>query len=107
LDNDPFAVGALGTIGNVVCHEAEHVVTFTDAADSTLKFGRALLLGQNAVLLGFAQTLEYVEEMFNYKKELGVNGTQIRGEEKIAFTNKDSTATDVDFGVLQVVSAAN
>ena len=107
LDKDPFAVGSLGTIGNVVIHEHEFITTFIDAASATQKFARGLMFGQNALLLGFAQTLVYVEKKFNYDKEMGVNGSQIRGEKKISFTNKDSTATDVDFGVMQVISASN
>jgi len=105
LDKDPFATSALGTIGNVVIHEAEHTTTFLNG--SSEKFGRGLLLGQNAALLGFAQTLEYTEELFDYKREMGVTGTEIRGETKLAFTNKDDTSSEVDFGVLQVISASN
>ncbi len=107
LEGDAFARGALGTIRNVVIQENEFITTFIDAADSTKKFARNLLFGQNALLLGFAQTLIYVERKFDYDSEMGINGSQIRGEKKISFTNKDNTAEDVDFGVMQLITASN
>jgi N4-gp56 family major capsid protein len=102
LDNDPIAIGMLGTIKNVIVQEYE----FITRVDSTAYIARNLLLGQGALGIGWAETLTYVEEYRDYKKKLGVDGYQIRGEVKLAWTDKDSTANDIDYGVMQVITSA-
>lgn len=105
LSNDPIATASLGIIKNVVVHESEHICEFVDGSGD--RYSRNLLLGQDAGLLAWAQTLDYVEQFQDYKRKLGVNGSEIRGEGKVAFTDKDNEAEDVDYGVLQLVSSAN
>lgn len=107
ISDDPFAKGSLGVIDNIALHESSNVIEFIDAADSTLRFARNLLVGMNATLLGFAKTLTYVERLFNYNKSMGINGGEIRGEAKFTFENKDDTSAFIDFGVAQVITASN
>jgi len=105
LENDPIAMGSLGVIKNVIVHESDHVTTFGTAGSE--EYSRNLLLGANAGVIGFAQTLTYVEELRDYRKFLGVNGSELRGELKLAFSDKNDTSTDIDYGVMQVIAANN
>jgi hypothetical protein len=106
LDDDPIATGSMGTVGNVIIHSSEHVKHIVQTAGSD-EYARNILVGRDAMTLGYAQTLDYVEESFSYGEEMGVRGMEIRGEVKNAFTNKDDTSATVDYGVAQVITASN
>lgn len=105
LDKDPIAMSALGTIKNVIVHESEHVIEFD--TDASGRAARNLLVGQDAGFMAWSQTLEYVEQFQDYKRKLGVNGSEIRGEIKVAFEDKDNAGVDVDYGVFQIVTASD
>lgn len=105
LDDDPIAKGALGIIDNVIVREFEFITRFQNG--SSEYFARNLLLGESAVAVGWAKELFFVEELLDFKTKLGIAGFQLRGETKLAFTDKDNTSADIDYGVMQVVTAAN
>ncbi len=109
FENDPIATGALGIIGNVIVKESERIIKVTDG---TTSIARNLLVGADAVVLGFAQTLDLQEQWNDYRRELGINGSEIRGEAKLAFTDQtisvtNDTANDIDYGIAQVITASN
>jgi N4-gp56 family major capsid protein len=97
LDKDPIATGALGIWNNVIVKESERIVTMGLAG--TKVFARNLLFGADAVALGWAQTLDYVEELRDYNRIMGINSDEIRGQKKLAFNS-------VDLGVVQVLAQA-
>lgn len=112
IERDPIAMGALGTINKVMIHEAEHIVKFGTAGSDEVE--RNIMLGQNAAALAFSigggqggEMFQYTEMSKDYKRELGATGTQIRGQHKLNFTNKDNTSETIDYGVMQVLAAAN
>jgi hypothetical protein len=97
FETSPIARGALGVWDNVIVKSSERVLEFGAGSE---KYARNLLMGADAVFSGWAQTLDYTEEMEDYNRRLGVNGCEIRGETKVAFNG-------VDLGVAQVISASN
>ena len=107
LENDPMATGTLGIIKNVIVHESEFITAIDRLGDGTSFLRRNLLLGQNAAAIAWAQTLTYVEQLEDYDRKLGVNGFEIRGELKLNFENKDDASDRIDFGVAQLITAAN
>lgn len=107
IDDDPIAKGALGVLDNVIIKESEHVIVTTGSL--SVNFAHNLLIGGDAAVLAWAQTTDYVEEWEDYRRELGVNVSEIRGEVKLAFTDKDAasaddTTKDIDYGVAQVIA---
>ena len=104
LESDPVATGSIGIIKNVIVEEAEQIPNFVDGSSNN--YARNLLVGQDAGVLGWARTLTYVEQEKDYKRKLGANGSELRGQIKLAFDNKDDTTADIDCGVIQVVTAA-
>jgi hypothetical protein len=107
--DDPIATNSLGVFGNVIVKESERIIKVTNG---TRSIARNLLMGADAAVLGFSQTLDLQEQWNDYRRELGVNGSEIRGEVKLAFTDKDSSATndttaDIDYGIAQVITASD
>jgi len=97
FENSPLAKGALGVWNNVIIKPAEHVLECGSAGD---QIARNLLVGADACFSAWAQTLDYTEELEDHERRLSVNGSEIRGEKKIAFNG-------VDCGVAQVITASN
>jgi len=98
LDNDPIATGALGVWDNVIVKSSELLPTFGLAG--TKVFARNLLMGADAVALGWAQNLDYTEENDTFDNIMRVKADEIRGQRKITFNG-------CDMGVAQVITAAN
>jgi len=97
IEKDPIAHGALGVWNNVILKPTERVLTF---ADSTETIARNLLVGADAAVLGWAQTMDYSEEAHEHGRWWRAYGDEIRGQKKLAFNS-------VDCGVVQVVTASN
>ena len=95
LEKDPVATGAIGVWEKIIIKEAEYITT---AEKGGVKIARNLLLGADAAIMAYAQTLDYTEELFDYKREMGVAADEIRGIKKLDFDG-------VDLNVAQVVSA--
>jgi len=104
IADDPIASGALGVWDNVILKSSERVVTFTEDS-GTNTYARNLLLGADAAVLGWAQTLDYTEELVDHKREMSVAADEIRGQTKVKFDI--SASSDEDAGVVQVITASN
>ncbi len=56
-------------------------------------------LGGNAVVMGYAQTIDYTEELTDHKRNLSCAADEISGHKKLEFN-------DVDLNLAQVITAA-
>ena len=108
---DAITKGALGVIDNVIIKRSEHIIEVTDGSRSV---ARNLLIGAGAAVIGYGidGALDYVEWWKDYKRELGINACEIRGEAKFAFNDQDTTtaddaSADIDFGVAQIATASD
>ena len=97
FETSPIAKGALGVWDNVIIKPTERILEF--GPDGT-QYARNLLLGADAAFCGWAQTLDYTEEMEDHDTRLSVNGREIRGEKKVTFNG-------CDLGVAQIITASN
>ena len=97
LSNDMIASGALGVWDNVIVKSSERIVTVVDGSN---KIARNLLLGSDAAVIAWAQTMEFTEEIIDHRRRLSSNGNEIRGEAKVTFDGSD-------MGVAQVITASN
>lgn len=97
LGNDMIAAGAFGVWDNVIVKSSERIVTIVDGSN---KIARNLLVGSDAAVIAWAQTMEFTEEIIDHRRRLSSNGNEIRGESKITFE-------DSDMGVAQVITASN
>jgi N4-gp56 family major capsid protein len=106
VENNPLFTGALGVYNGVILHESTRVPrTFTSSA--TITGGRvAVFCGAQAGTVAFGRgfgpgRMSWVEELFDYKNQLGVSAGLIAGVKKNVFNS-------ADFGVLtQVTSVTN
>jgi hypothetical protein len=92
LENDPIATGAMGVWENIILKEADYLPTVTKG-DVTI--ARNLLLGADAAAMAYAQTLNYVEQKFDYGREMGVAADEIRGIKKLDFDGVDLNIAQV------------
>jgi N4-gp56 family major capsid protein len=102
----PIYTGALGEYNGVILRSAFDVTlggnSSSGAAVSNTR--RAVLLGAQAMMCGFAMdadesTFDWVEELFDYERELGVSAQTMFGMKKTQFNS-------VDFGVITLSSYA-
>jgi hypothetical protein len=100
--DDLVGKGALGVWNNVIIKQSQHVIRFANTA-ATGYYARNLLLGADAMVSGWAQTLTFTEEEIDHGRVLSMSGYEIRGETKVTFNGQDNS-TDVDLGVAQLVS---
>lgn len=103
---NPIYTGALGEYNGMILRSsydvAQGVNSSTGAAISTVR--RAVFLGAQAAALGFAEDTDansynWVEELFDYERELGVSAQAMFGLKKCRFNS-------VDFGVITLSSYA-
>lgn len=97
LEKDPIATGAIGIWEKIIVKEAERVITQENAA-GTVKIARNLLLGADACVMAYGQTLDYTEELKDHKRVMTSAADEIRGVKKLAFDGND-------MNVMQVVTA--
>lgn len=106
ISKNPIYTGALGEYNGMVLRQAFDVMpgvnSSTGASISTVR--RAVLLGAQACALGFAEgndadTFSWVEELFDYERELGVSAQTMFGMKKTVFNGQD-------FGVITISSYA-
>lgn len=105
---NPIFNGALGMYNGVVLRESEDVPpgvnSSTSASISTVR--RAVFLGAQAAAVGFgtgfnagAGAYKWVEETFDYQRELGVSAQCLMGMTKTVFNS-------IDFGAISMSSYA-
>jgi len=98
---NPIFTGALGLYNGVAIHVHRNVVRFSDYGSGTdLPAARALFLGSQAGAIAFGNgggetvaRYSWVEELFDYKNQLGVSAGSIFGIKKTRFNS-------ADFGVI-------
>lgn len=105
--NNPIYTGALGEYNNVVLHESTRVtqgVSNAGAAQSSTR--RAVLCGAQSGALAWGQkfsgadmNFKWVEQLFDYERELGVSAQTVWGIKKTVFNS-------VDFGTIVVSTYA-
>jgi len=99
VNKDTFAKGALGVWNNIIITKNEFVYKFKNDA-GTETYARNLLMGADAMVMGYAQTQDYTEELLDHKRKMSVASDEISGRKKITFNG-------VDLNVIQVVTASN
>ncbi len=96
--------GSIGEYNGVVLHEATRVTQgVANAGTAVTTARRAVLCGAQAACFAYGgdggQEVSWVEELFDYKNQLGVLGGMIAGMKKTRFNS-------VDFGTIVVSSYA-
>ncbi|KQV27835.1 N4-gp56 family major capsid protein [Rhizobium sp. Root1203] len=102
--NNPIFKGGLGMINNVVLHEHEDVIRFSDyGAGANVAAARALFMGRQAGVVAFGSTggfrFSWTEEMQDHGNEPVISAGVIAGVKKTRFNGKD-------FGLLGLDTAA-
>lgn len=95
-EKDIFASGAMGVWDNIILMPSEHIYSFSNGAGAP--FDRNLLLGANAMVQAFAQTMDYTEDLTDHNRKLSLAADVICGHKKVRFD-------DVDMNVIQVVTS--
>lgn len=105
--DSPIYTGALGEYNNVILHESTRVpngVSNAGAAQTSTR--RAVFCGAQAGALAWGQkfagdglNFKWVEDMFDYERELGVSGQTVWGIKKTVFNS-------VDFSTIVVTTYA-
>lgn len=89
VTGNPIFTGALGVYNNVIIHKANRIPSVT------ANTRRAVLCGAQAAAMGFGKDsaapgrFSWVEELFDYKNQLGVSAGCIAGLKKTRFNSKD------------------
>ncbi len=104
LSKNPIYTGALGEYNRCVIHEAFRVTNGVNSSSGAAiaNVRRAVLCGAQAAMMAFGQgngpnRMSWVEELFDYKNQLGVSAGMIGGLKKTRFNS-------VDFGSLVLSS---
>lgn len=104
--NNPIFDGSLGVYNNVILHESTRIPTgISNAAAAQTSTRRAVFCGRQAAIMSFGQKFteganyKWVEDMFDYERELGVSAQTIWGFKKSVFNS-------TDFGTIVATSYA-
>ncbi len=97
VDSNPIFDGSLGVYNNVVLHESTRVPNgISNAGAVQANTRRAIFCGAQAGAVGWGQKFsgleshyKWVEEMFDYERELGVSAQTIWGLKKTRFNSED------------------
>lgn len=94
LSDNPIFTGALGIYNNVIMHESTRVPLVVGATAGTSDVARAVLCGAQAACLAFGRgygknTFNWVEELFDFKNQLGVAAGCVGGMVKTRFNGSD------------------
>ncbi len=100
----PIYTGALGEYNNVILHSSERVPQGVNGSSAVSTTRRAIFCGAQAALMAYGQgdqggDMSWVEELFDYKNQLGVSAGMIAGLKKTVFNSED-------FGVFTVSTYA-
>jgi N4-gp56 family major capsid protein len=93
IEDNPIFTGALGVHNGVVLHEWSRLPAFT-CNDSTANAGRrAVFCGAQAAAMawgkGYSDNPKYIEDFFDYERQLGVSVQTIAGAKKNVFNSID------------------
>ncbi len=101
---NPIYTGALGEYNNVILHQDKRVtVGITNAGATVTTVRRAAFCGAQAAVFAYGgdggQEMSWVEELFDYKNQLGIAAGMIWGLKKTMFNS-------LDFGTLTISTYA-
>lgn len=92
----PIYTGALGEYNNVVLHKSNRITTgISNAGAAQASTRRAVLCGAQSLGLGFGKEFsggshyKWVEELFDYERELGISAQTVWGLKKSVFNGLD------------------
>lgn len=97
--NNPIYTGALGEYNGIILHVDSRVTKgITNAGADVTTVRRAVVCGAQAAMFAYGgdggQEMSWVEELFDYKNQLGVSAGMIWGLKKTVFNSLDfSTLT--------------
>jgi N4-gp56 family major capsid protein len=94
LEGDPIATGAIGVWEHIIIREANFIKTHKNSG-GTLRIARNLLLGADAAIMAYAQTLDYTEERLDHNRILSCAADEIRGIKKMTFDGCDLNIAQV------------
>ncbi len=94
VDNNPIFTGALGVYNNVVLHESTRVPNGANTTTAVTKTRRAIFCGAQAACMAFGKgysmgQFNWVEELFDFRNQLGVSSGIIAGLKKLRFNSSD------------------
>lgn len=94
--DSPIYTGALGEYNGVVLHKSSRITTgISNAGAAQTSTRRAVLCGAQAIALAFGKEFsegvnyKWVEELFDYERELGVSAQTVYGLKKTTFNSAD------------------
>ena len=105
VSENPIFTGALGEYNGIVLHASTRVPTgISNAGAAVANTRRAIFCGAQAALMTYGQDsdngeMSWVEELFDYKNQLGVSAGLIGGLKKATFNS-------VDHGVIVIPTYA-
>ena len=94
VDNNPIFTGALGVYNGVVLHESTRVTLGASGSATEAKVRRAVFCGAQAACMAFGKgysmgQFNWVEELFDYRNQLGVSSGIIAGLKKTRYNGSD------------------
>lgn len=97
--DNPLFKGALGMYNGCVLHESFRLPRITTATGAN-QGGRAILCGAQAAVMAFGRgysknRMEWVEELFDYKNQLGVSAGVIAGLKKLQYNSADLSVVTI------------
>lgn len=96
VSNSPIYTGSLGEYNGVIMHEAVRITNGVHSSSGAVETDvrRAVFCGAQAGLMAYGKgsadgEMSWVEELFDYKNQLGVSAGMIAGLKKTQFDGKD------------------
>lgn len=102
--NSPIFKGGLGMYNNVVLHEHENVIRFSDYGSGAVEAARALFLGVQACVVAFGSPGSGLR--FDWNEETRDNGNQVVITTSTICGIKKTTFNGKDFGIMAIDTAA-
>jgi N4-gp56 family major capsid protein len=92
IEDNPIFTGALGVYNGVVLHEWSRLPA-VDTGPAAASGRRAVFCGAQAAALawgkGYGTNPRYIEDYFDYERQLGISVQTIAGAKKSVFNSKD------------------
>lgn len=95
--SNPILSGAFGIYNGIVVYQHEGIYKFNNSG--SVSIARAVLMGQQAGIMGVGQDEKWVEEMFDYRNKYGISAGRIFGVIKPVFNSED-------YGLITMTTAA-
>lgn len=94
VSDNPIYTGALGEYNGTIIHESTRVTYGASGSATEAKVRRAVFCGAQAACMAFGQgfgssRMSWVEELFDYRNQLGVSAGMIAGLKKTRFNSAD------------------